>query len=251
MSKYINILKNVLLLIREIFLSIFRIIIIAYKLLFNKYKTDNIVIIHPQAFFFGGGEKVLWQIIKSFNNSDNFKYKYITIFCLDCKNMEEALHKLKYNFELDINLMYINFISIPNCLSNNELYTIQIFTKLFELIKCLLIAIYILYKVDNIKYLIDSYNGQFVHIIPKLLLKNKIKTIIYTHYPYTKTKLHKELENKLFESPKIFFRYIYNYIISCLYTASSYFVDLNFNNSTWTHNKLLKEWKYCKNNVIL
>jgi alpha-1,2-mannosyltransferase len=226
----------------------------------NNYLKE-ISFIHPFCNDCGGGEKVLWMIIKgiseNYRNSEQLK---INILCGIKDSAESIKQNLKDRFDLEFlrtNNNPIFDIELIRLKTARFLKPKPIFTMIIQIIGQIIFAFEILTTVHS-DVIIDTTGLPFTYFILRIL--GRVRLSSYTHYPFISCDMISDIQNGvqgvhsrgIFSKFKIF-RYakiIYYYLILLFYRFNGLFLDFVFCNSTWTYNHIKKIWPNVDSTIL-
>lgn len=256
-------------------ISIISILIIAkyrVKASYSKFKNTSeksITFVHPNCADCGGGEKVLWEIIKAiFDNCQKAKLERLEKNILNLnrfseinkiyiisnsngKDIETILSAIEsiYNLKIDNSRNFIQLIPIR---SSHMLIPKSRFTMLLQIIGQIIFSIEASLTIPQDTLLMDTTGLPFTYIIFYLF---GFSISAYTHYPYISNDMinqvkkgesgyvHSRNQEKgvvgiLKKQAKLIY---YSFILK-LYQMNGKILDFSFANSTWTYNHLSKIW---------
>ncbi|EGR32597.1 hypothetical protein IMG5_076270 [Ichthyophthirius multifiliis] len=236
------------------------------QIIFKQQKIKNsfftsILVLQKQIYFLfflikqksnaaGGGEKVLYCIIKSIFNLNLSKDLFeIVIYSCEQEQGNNILQKAKDRFNLDL-LQYqdqIKFIKVP---FRFLLEPFSFATLFFQVIGILIYTYICLFKYPpDIFY--DTTGLSFSYFIVKKMSYSKV--ISYVHYPFISQDMINDVlkNNQSFNNRGIFanwrilknLKIIYYIILVKFYKKMGSYADLIFTNSSWTDNHIKKLWK--------
>lgn len=210
-------------------------------------KVTSVAFFHPYCNSGGGGEKVLWCIIKSI--FDNFKDQNLQIVVYTGDNDDEAaiLKKAKDRF----NLSWEGKVTFIRVSGRTLIAPKPFLTIFFQIIGTILYTIKALVLLPP-DIFIDTTGLAFSFVAVKYLLP-KTKIGAYVHYPFVSHEMLQNIENnkarfnnnKIIAKSKILSqaKIIYYKISIKLYEKMGDYVDLLYTNSTWTDTHIRRLWK--------
>lgn len=214
---------------------------------------SSLAFLHPNFSDFGGGEKVLWEMIKALSlykkNSNNTNSNPITKIYILGNNkysLSDVQLKLKdiFNISLDKCFFDINTLQVVRLTSTCLLSPKNYITMFLQIIGQVILAFEIALKVNS-KYILDTTGLPFTYYLLKLFGFN---VSAYIHYPFISNKMiqdvihnknavHNNLKNK-YLIRKILkpLKIMYYKIINELYKINIKCLSFAFTNSSWTNN---------------
>lgn len=216
----------------------------------NRSKRRSVTFIHPKCSDCGGGEKVLWLIIKSLldyksNNGQTIK---INIVATVPESAEIIRNQLKAKFGIDLTTpsSFVNEVEIIRIKSGGLLKPYPYLTMLFQILAQIVFSYDILTTVNSDLF-IDTTGLPFTYLLLSLFGK---KVCAYVHYPFISIDMINDVKANVygmhsrgvlsqFKTAKIF----YYQIILFLYQLCGKCVSYAQCNSTWTYNHIAKVWK--------
>ena len=253
-----------------IYILITQLIYLKLKLYHNSvYKSTNIKTIsfvHPFCSDCGGGEKVLWRMIKSLinyydtsknNREQNLPKLKINIISGRKDDKQILFDKLKSRFGIQLNdqknilmnklVLEIELISME---SGYMLRPRNFLTMLLQILGQFYFAIEIITKVYSDVYC-DTTGLPFTYFILRYLGHAKVTT--YTHYPFISKDMIYQIQNN---KPGVHSRgnlsknhyirkiklYYYKFILQLYKIMGNKCVSFAYVNSTWTFNHMKEIW---------
>lgn len=211
-------------------------------------------IFHPYCNAGGGGERVMWLLVK------HLKTKYpddkICIYTGDTKaTPKEIIDKANQTFKLDLSISDVSFVYL-NLRTLVEAKWYPMFTLLLQSLSSMPLGFEALCKCHPEVY-IDTMGYSFTFPIFKYL--GRCKVLCYVHYPTIScdmlesvTNQEAAFNNRRFISRSTFLtnlKLIYYHIFAKLYGFMGRHADIVMANSSWTKGHIEKIWK--TNEVIL
>jgi len=215
--------------------------------------------IHPNCNDCGGGEKVLWVMLKSivenFKNN-NFVNLKINIVAGNNDSASEILSKVKQRFNIDFSNSPIK-IELVRLKTAFLLKPFPNFTMIVQIIGQIIFAFELLLTVYS-DIVIDSTG--LPYMLPVTTVFGRSTSIAYVHYPLISLDMISDISKGVsgvhsrgMLSKFILFRYLkicYYYIIFVTYKIVGYFVHYAFTNSTWTDNHIKVIWTNLKTEIL-
>lgn len=226
------------------------------KLTHSAYKGNLRVIsfVHPFCNDCGGGEKVLWMMIKGLlidmKPDDNKKIK-INILAGVKDDSRSILNKLAERFNLNFNVPSHSVLDIElvRLKSAFLLKPKPMFTMLLQVLGQIIFAFEIITTVHSDVYF-DTTGLPFTYAILNFL--GKADVVAYTHYPFISSDMINDVRNGvqgvhsrgLFSklAPLRYLKLVYYYTFLQLYKFSGRFVQFTFCNSSWTLKHIESLW---------
>lgn len=222
----------------------------------SKIINDNRKIIsfmHPFCNDCGGGEKVLWMMIKGI--SENYRNQHqlkINVLCGTKDPADSIKQNLKDRFDIEFlrtNNNKIFEIELIRLKTASLLKPKPMFTMIMQIIGQIVFAFEILTTVHT-DFIIDTTGLPFTYFILRIL--GRVRLSSYTHYPFISSDMISDIQigvqgvhsRGIFSKFRIF-RYakiVYYYLILIFYRFNGLFLDFVFCNSTWTYNHIKKIW---------
>ena len=229
-----------------LFLISLPILVIFVLLQRRKLRKNEISFFHPNCAAGGGGEMVMWTIVKVLQ--EHFPNLKINVFAATDKSKDEILQSVKDTFGFDFAGLNIEFYNIS---STYSLVTkkYKFFTLILQAIGTIICAVHSI-KLCNSEYFFDTTGYAFSYPIAKLA-GGKVMT--YTHYPTISTDMLKVVEegkvainnnsriahNKVLSTIKL----IYYKIFAFMYYLVGQCAELVFVNGSWTKGHISYIWK--------
>lgn len=226
--------------------------------------TKGIAFLHPNASDFGGGEKVLWEIVKALSlyqsDKTNGNINKIYILCSNKCNLDEILIKLndRFNLTFDKGFDVVKNIQLVKLNNTSLVAPKRYFTMLLQIIGQVILAFEIILTVHT-EYIIDTTGLPFTYFLLKLY---GFKVGAYIHYPFIsdqmiddvrqdKVGVHNKISNdkqvlgqelRLTKSQiiKKKLKLVYYSIINVLFKFNCRQLEFAMSNSTWTFNHMKK-----------
>ncbi|BFU18727.1 alpha-1,2-mannosyltransferase alg11, putative [Entamoeba histolytica HM-1:IMSS-B] len=222
------------------------IILILLILRFKYQKKRTIAFFHPNCSAGGGGEMVLWVIIKVLLQS--FPNYSIVIFTADTSPKDKILEKVKSTFGFDFLDCNIKFYQIKHSYSL-VIKKYPFLTLFFQAIGSMICCFDALIKC-NAEYFFDTTGCAFTYPFAWLA---GAKIMTYTHYPTISTDMLNVVQKRevsinntntiarssILSTMKVFYYKIFAY----LYYLVGNLASLVFVNGTWTKNHISQLWK--------
>ncbi|KAK8810427.1 hypothetical protein WA158_007002 [Blastocystis sp. Blastoise] len=251
---FVAIISNVI-----IYIVLFVVLTLIYwrQIYFPKRKYTNknrkgltIGVFHPYANAGGGGEKVLWVVLKALEElSKNYPIN-VLLYTGDKESLLEMLEKTNSIFHIDIdtNILPIKVIYLQKRdLIEPSRY--PHFTILCQSLGSIVLGFEALsLAVPDI--FLDTIGLGFTYPLAKYICCCKV--ITYTHYPIISTDMLERVQNResavnnniaISNSPFLStMKLIYYYMFASLYKMAGRCADLVFANSTFTYNNLITLW---------
>ncbi|KAL7713373.1 GDP-Man:Man(3)GlcNAc(2)-PP-Dol alpha-1 [Entamoeba marina] len=213
---------------------------------FYKKQKTTISFFHPNCSSGGGGEMVLWTIIKVLE--DSFPNFQIVIFTADKRGKDYILESVKNTFGFDFTSSNIRFVDISVSYSFiTKKYPVA--TLFFQAIASMVCVFHALLQC-NAEYYFDTTGYAFTYPFAWVA---GAKILTYTHYPTISTDMLSVVENRetainnnqtiaksnILSSIKIY----YYKIFAFFYYLVGSLADVVFVNGTWTSNHITSLWK--------
>jgi len=227
------------------------------KLSQKKYGQDRIItFLHPNCNDCGGGEKVLWTMLKSIINETYSNGIKINIVAGHDVPSGEIMSKVKQRFNIDFNNSYIK-IEFIRLKSAFLLKSFPNFTMIIQIIGQIIFAFELLLTVYS-HMVIDSTGLPFM--LPVTTVFGRSYSIAYVHYPLISYDMIGQISRGesgvhsrgLFSKlkPLRYLKIVYYYVIYLTYKAVGYFVHYAFTNSSWTDNHIKQIWTNLKTDIL-
>jgi alpha-1,2-mannosyltransferase len=241
------------------------VLILKAKLKTRSRKRNNdrkiISFMHPFCNDCGGGEKVLWMMIKGINENYRSQQQLkINVLCGTKDSADAIKQNLKDRFDIEFlrtNNNHIFEIELIRLKSAHLLKPKPMFTMIMQIIGQIVFAIEILTTVHS-DYIIDTTGLPFTYFILRCLGRVKISS--YTHYPFISSDMISDIQNGIqgvhsrgFFSKFKIMRYVkifYYYLILLFYRFNGLFLEFVFCNSTWTYSHIKKIWPNVDNSIL-
>lgn len=221
-----------------------------------KYGKDTLIVsfLHPNCNDCGGGEKVLWMMIKAltlYKITSSKKLK-VNIICatkedsqIIRKNLRDRFN-IEFNEKLNSDLVEVELIRLK---SGNLIKPKAFLTMLRQILGQIIFALETITTVYSDTY-IDTTGLPFSYFVLNLLGRARVSA--YVHYPFISQDMINDIKHgvhgvhsrgvlskfKLFKLLKVLY---YNFIFY-LYKFNGFFLNFAFCNSTWTFNHIQKIW---------
>lgn len=210
-------------------------------------RTRAITFIHPNASDFGGGEKVLWEMVKSLSLNQNHNpgtINKIYILCSNKGTTQDIKMKLLERFKLsfDCGFEVIQSIQLIRLSSTDLLLPCSFFTMLLQILGQIILAFEIVITVHS-DYIIDTTGLPFTYFILKYF--GEFNLGAYIHYPFISDQMIEDVKqgksgvhNRAKGIKSIIikpFKLMYYKVINVLFKLNCRFLDYSFSNSTWTY----------------
>ncbi len=248
-------------------LTYFALIFIVRAKLRSRSKKRNehckvISFMHPFCNDCGGGEKVLWMIIKGIsekytNTSEKLK---INIICGIKDEASVIVNNLRDRFDIKFSksdsnpILEIELIRLKTA---GLLKPKRLFTMIMQIIGQIIFAFEILTTVHS-DCIIDTTGLPFTYFILGIL--GRVRLSSYTHYPFISSDMISDIKKgvqgvhsrgvlakfRIFR----FFKVIYYNLILLFYRFNGLFLHFVFCNSTWTFNHIKKIWPNVKSVIL-
>ncbi|KAI5956941.1 ALG11 [Candida jiufengensis] len=205
---------------------------------------------HPYANNGGGGERVLWEAVKSTLNADSKNICAIYTSNLDAEPLE-ILNKVENKFHIkgmDHSRIVFIYLRKFNKLIDSSYW--KHFTIIGQLIGQILSSLEACFELSPDVW-VDTMGLPGSYFIASIVLK--IPIIAYVHYPILQEDMFNKLKyNKLSDIWKLknvidlknYIKFIYWSILYYIYVYLGSYVDLTLANGTWTFNHMKKIWIY-------
>ncbi len=223
---------------------------------FNKNYGSNtrvVSFLHPFCNDCGGGEKVLWMIIKGLCDGLNKGEKLkINILCGVKEEAQIIKKNLKDRFELDFdNLNSNNIVDIEliRLKTAHYLKPKSFMTMILQILGQFIFAFEII-KTAYSDVIVETTGLPFTYSILRLLGMTRI--VSYVHYPFISDDMIQDIKKGvegvhsrgIFGRIKLlkYVKVIYYYLILLFYKLNGVCVYFAFANSSWTLNHIKKIW---------
>lgn len=228
----------------------------------QKYRNGRVIsFLHPFCNDCGGGEKVLWMILKGMCMGQQTKDKIkVNILCGVRDDAALIKKNLRDRFEIDFNnesSERVIDIELVRLKTAHLLKPKSFFTLCMQMIGQIVFAFEIITKVYS-ETIVDTTGLPFTYFVLKIL--GRANMVAYVHYPLISGDMISDIQNSVagvhsrgfLSKFKIMrhFKVLYYYIILFLYKFNGFFVDLAFCNSTWTFNHMKNIWKGVKSTIL-
>ena len=223
----------------------------------SHYKYPNTITIgflHPFCNDCGGGEKVLWMMIKSISNFSakyNFRLKLLIYAANNKVGVEQILKNLRERFGIEFHKKNSNLIDIElvRLYSYELLKPKNYLTMLLQILGQIIYAFEIILTSPSDLY-IDSTGLPFSYSILNILGQGRVTA--YVHYPFISRDMIRDIENNvagvhsrgILSKFKLFryFKIIYYKIILFLYQFNGKYSEFSHCNSSWTYDHIVRTW---------
>jgi alpha-1,2-mannosyltransferase len=230
----------------------------------SKRRNDNSRIVsfmHPFCNDCGGGEKVLWMMIKGISETYSTSQKLkINILCGIKDEANYIIKNLEDRFNIKILKTYnnpIHEIELIRLKTARLLKPMPMFTMIMQIIGQIVFAIEILTTVHS-DFIIDTTGLPFTYFILRIL--GRVRLSSYTHYPFISSDMISDIKSGvqgvhsrgIFSKFKIlrYFKIFYYYVILLFYRFNGLFLDFVFCNSTWTYNHIKQIWPNVDSTIL-
>jgi alpha-1,2-mannosyltransferase len=224
-------------------------------------KRKIVSFIHPFCNDCGGGEKVLWMIVKGINDSRYHPSEIkINILC-GIKDDANVINKnLKDRFDIEFKGTSRNKLSDIELVRLKTAHLFQprpFMTMFFQIIGQIIFAFEIITTVYS-DVVIDTTGYPFTYFILKFFGRMHVSS--YTHYPFISTDMISDINNGvqgvhsrgIFPKLKLM-RYVklaYYYVILLFYKFNGLFLDFAFCNSSWTYDHMRTIWPSTESEIL-
>ncbi len=213
-----------------------------------KYGAKVISFIHPNCNDCGGGEKVLWIMLKAIINENLRTDLKINIIAGNNVSSQEILKKVQQRFNIDFSNSRIK-IELIRLKSSFLLQPFPNLTMLFQIFGQMVFAFELLLNVYS-DMVVDTTGLPFM--LPITTIFGRSYSIAYVHYPMISHDMIAQIRqgesgvhSRGFFSRFRLFRFLkllYYYLILFIYKFTGFFVYYAFTNSTWTNNHIKSIW---------
>lgn len=225
-------------------------------------KIKSIAFIHPNASDFGGGEKVLWEMVKSltlYENHNNGVINKIYILCSNKGSTQEIKKNLQERFKLsfDTGFEVIQSVQLIRLSSIDLLLPCSFLTMLLQIVGQIILAFEIVITVHS-DYIIDTTGLPFTYFVLKVL--GNFNLGAYIHYPFISDKMIEDVKqgnsavhNRAKGIKSIIikpFKLLYYQVINKLFKLNCRYLDYSFSNSTWTYSHVKENLKGNNNGIL-
>jgi alpha-1,2-mannosyltransferase len=210
--------------------------------------VKTISFLHPYSYNNGGGEKVLWMMVKQLSEMDapNIRVKILSYnppdACLIKKN-------LKDRFDIQFGKKTVYSIDLVRLKSGYLLTPMTVLTMFFQIMGQIFFALEVITTIYS-DVIIDTTGLPFTYMVLKLLGGSELYA--YVHYPFISDDMVRDIRNgtegvhsrgilskfKISRNLKI----VYYNVILLAYKFMGVFVRSAFANSTWTLNHMNSIW---------
>ena len=232
-------------------------ILFLIKRKFLNVNKKSIAFMHPNCSAQGGGEKVLWTMIKAIINDKKIKkdksIEKIVIYVRsdDEKSKQQIIESTKKCFGLSIDQnshIQLELIKINLC-KYADPHKWRFLTIIMEAICSNLATIEAIFRFSPEIY-VDSTGYGYALCIPKILSLGQTKTFAYVHYPIMQRDMIKAIKNESYNNKSFIsnnevlrtLKMIYYKILFYVYHRILEYCDVVCANSTWTFNHLTKHY---------
>ncbi|KAI5963157.1 ALG11 [Candida pseudojiufengensis] len=203
---------------------------------------------HPYANNGGGGERVLWQAVKSTLDSDSKNICAIYTSNLDSEPIY-ILKRVENKFqisELDHSRIVFIYLREFNKFIDSSYW--KHFTILGQFIGQILSSLEVCFELSPDVW-VDTMGLPGSYFIASVILR--IPIIAYVHYPVLQEDMFNKLKYKKigditnignFQDLKSYIKFLYWSILYFIYVYLGSYVDLTLANGTWTFNHMNKIW---------
>eukprot|EP01138_Halocafeteria_seosinensis_P006808 gb/GECG01006961.1/.p1 GENE.gb/GECG01006961.1/~~gb/GECG01006961.1/.p1 ORF type:complete len:519 (+),score=50.52 gb/GECG01006961.1/:1-1557(+) len=207
--------------------------------------------LHPYCNSGGGGERVLWCILKALNNIRHADRLKCVVYTVESASGEEILRKANERFGIDLQRcrFQLGFVPLQNSGHLIEARTWPRFTMLGQSFGSMVLAWQALsqYKPD---LFFDTTGFAFTFIIAKLLCGCKVGC--YVHYPTVTVEMTQRVLNRqsTYNNDdsvsgsvlKTHMKWLYYKFFGLLYKFTGKLSDLTLVNSSWTKGHIDNLW---------
>lgn len=245
------------------FFLLFLFLILIIKLVLIRKEDSNsksITFLHPNCADCGGGEKVLWEMIKGLLDQNDLQIEKLYILCCEDddgnKNLNKILDKVKDRFNLEfekfnkVKSLQLIRSSLTNLLAPKSRFTmmLQIFGQIY-------FSLYTSIIIPKNTYICDTTGLPFTYLFYKIL---GFKLFAYTHYPFISEDMiaqvrngdagyvHTKNSNSSMSFVLKYLKIIYYTIILEFYKINGNCLDFSFTNSSWTDSHIQKIYSKIK-----
>ena len=221
----------------------------------QKYGSNTRVIsfLHPFCNDCGGGEKVLWMIIKGMTmhlkSSEKIK---INVLCGIKDDAVSIKNNLKHRFELDFSAddkSSVIDIELVRLKTAHLLKPKSFLTMFLQIVGQIIFAFEIVKTVHS-DVIVDTTGLPFTYLVLRLL--GRAKVVAYVHYPFISEDMISDIKRGVEGvhsrgifgriKPLRYFKVFYYYLILIFYKLNGLCVSFAFSNSSWTNNHIKKIW---------
>ncbi|PVU88717.1 hypothetical protein BB561_005730 [Smittium simulii] len=201
---------------------------------------------HPYATVGGGGERVLWTMIKALQDSNKKAISVVYTAYKDDEDKQKILEEVKKKFRIEIDPDFIIIIRL-----NNLKYVDTSYPRLRLLMQSLgsmLLCFEALSKFTPDIY-IDTVGYAFTYPLVQLLFR--IKVVSYTHYPTISSDMYQVVasrESGINNDPVVHNSLILSFLKKVISGSFCYSV---MTNSSWTYNHIKATFKKSKSITIV
>jgi alpha-1,2-mannosyltransferase len=207
--------------------------------------------LHPFCNDCGGGEKVLWMMVKKlYQEGTNKKIKINILSCIK-DSLESITKNLNERFDIELKDKASNVIDLEIIrLKHGSLLKPRgFFTMFLQIIGQIYLAFEIVTKTSS-DVIIDTTGYPFTYSLLSFFGSSRVYA--YVHYPFISHDMIKDIKEGiqgvhsrgvLSKLPFMkHFKIFYYNIILYLYKFNGHFVNFAFTNSSWTHNHMKSLW---------
>jgi alpha-1,2-mannosyltransferase len=216
---------------------------------------------HPFCNDCGGGEKVLWMIIKGLVSHlpDRPKKLKINILAGIKDDAEAISNKLKDRFDIEFanSGKMVVMIEIIRLKTAYLVKPQSMLTMLLQILGQIVFAFEIITTVYS-DAIVDTTGLPFTYSILSLFGRTEVNA--YVHYPFISNDMINDVKTgaqgvhsrgafskfKIFRGIKVY----YYYLILLFYRFNGFFLKFAFCNSTWTYNHIKSIWKNTKLEIL-
>jgi alpha-1,2-mannosyltransferase len=208
--------------------------------------------LHPFCNDCGGGEKVLWMMIKKLykQGNPNQKIKINILACIK-DNLDDITSKIYKRFGIELNdkSQHVIDLEIIRLKHGSLLKPKGFLTMFLQIIGQLYLAFEIVTKTSS-DAIVDTTGYPFTYSILSLL--GRAKVFAYVHYPFISNDMIRDIKHGiqgvhsrglLSKIPLMkHFKILYYKLILNFYKFNGNFISFAFTNSSWTHNHMKALW---------
>ena len=226
------------------------------KISYLKYSAKVITFLHPNCNDGGGGEKVLWIMLKSLVSENlNTKIKINIVTGTDVPAID-ILTKVKQRFDINYKNSQVK-IELIRLKTAYLLKPFPNFTMLIQIVGQIVFAFELLLTAYS-DMVIDSTG--LPYMLPVTSVIGRSYCVAYVHYPLISYDMINDISKGVSGvhsrgvlSKFIVFRWIkivYYYLIFFSYKFVGYFINHAFTNSTWTNNHIKLIWSNLTTEIL-
>jgi alpha-1,2-mannosyltransferase len=210
----------------------------------------TISFLHPYSYNNGGGEKVLWMMVKQLSQmkAPNVRVKILSYNPPPSKLILENLRS-RFDIAFDSKYKNIQGIDIVPLKQGYLLTPLNFLTMFFQIVGQIFFAIEIITTIHS-DVIIDTTGLPFTYFVLNILGGSEIYS--YVHYPFISNDMLSDIRNGVqgvhsrgalsrFKLSRNF-KLIYYNLILLAYRFMGVFVKAAFANSTWTLNHMQAIW---------